>query len=141
MILGSVLKIETKKFPILEGESEEIVNDNMYGKALCQYLHSQLPKVGIAVPNYLPEDWGWWLEVEDAGFKMGLCIYSHPEVEGDPEQYCIMPSIHSEKIWVWSKFRKVDVSQNVLKIINVLENIFLADSEIIHVTRHDDFPY
>jgi hypothetical protein len=47
MIPRSCVAIETNKFPILEGEDDEIVNENMYGKALCKYLENNLPKTGI----------------------------------------------------------------------------------------------
>ena len=47
MIPQSCLLIETKKFPVLKGEQEEIVNEGMYGKALCTYLQAKLPLVGI----------------------------------------------------------------------------------------------
>jgi len=36
MIPKTCLLIKTKKFPILTGEDEEIVNERMYEKALCQ---------------------------------------------------------------------------------------------------------
>src|SRR5688572_12772112 len=117
MIPNSWLKIETRKFPILEGEKEELINDDMYGKALCQYLAAKLPAAGIDVPSFCNEDWGWWLEVKRGPFKMGLCIYSEPEVETDPERYAIGPSIKEPKKWSWSKFGNEDVSQEVLAII------------------------
>jgi hypothetical protein len=140
MIPNSWLKIETRKFPILEGEKEEITNDNMYGKALCQYLAAKLPSAGIDVPGYCNEDWGWWLEVKRGPFKMGLCIYSEPEVETNPERYAIGPSITEPKKWSWSKLGNEDVSQEVLAIIDTMETIFRNDPEVQSVTRHDDFP-
>jgi len=141
MIQNSCLKIETKKFPILQGEEEEIVNDNMYGKALCQYLKSNLSNTNIKVQDYFAEDWGWLLDVKVKDFEMGLCIYSDPDATGNPEKYGIMPSIHSDKVWSWSKFKKIDVSRDVLGIIEVIEKIFLNDKEISSVTKHDDFPF
>ena len=141
MIQNSCLKIETKKFPILQGEEEEIVNDNMYGKALCQYLESNLSNTSIEVKGYFAEDWGWLIDVKVKNFTMGLCVYSDPDANGDPEKYGIMPSIHSEKVWSWSKFKKVDVSKNVLEIIEVIESIFSNDKEISSVTKHNDFPF
>jgi len=141
MIPRSCVAIETKKFPILPGEDEEIVNENMYGKALCKYLEHNLPKSGISVPLFCAEDWGWWLEVEDNGFKMALCIYSDPSAKQDPERYAILPSIKSEKKWSWSKFGNIDVSKNVLKVMDTLEQLFKKDKEIKTVTRHDDFPF
>ena len=56
MIPNSCIKIETTKFPILEGEKDEIVNENMYGKAVCNYLEKELPKENIEVPFYCNED-------------------------------------------------------------------------------------
>jgi hypothetical protein len=141
MIPRSCVAIETNKFPILEGEDDEIVNENMYGKALCKYLENILPKTGIKVLTYFPEDWGWWLEVEDNDFNMALCIYSDPEAKHDPERYAILPSILKEKKWSWSQFKYIDLSKNVLKIMDALEKVFKEDAEIRAVTRHDDFPY
>ncbi|MGH1543809.1 MAG: hypothetical protein ACRBHB_25645 [Arenicella sp.] len=141
MIAQSVIQFESHKFPILAGEDEEIVNENMYGKALCQYLESHLPDNGVEVPFYCAEDWGWWLEVIDEGFNMGLCIYSDPDATGNPEKYAIMPSIHNGKKWSWSKFRKIDVSSDVLKIMTTLDSIFSKDNGINKVTRHDDYPF
>jgi hypothetical protein len=141
MIPRSCIAIETSKFPIQKGEGEEIVNENMYGRALCEYLEERLPKAGVEVPMFCAEDWGWWLEVKDGDFTMGLCIYSDPDATGDPERYAILPSIMSEKKWVWLKMRSVDVSANVLKVMDTLEDIFKRDGEIRAVTRHDDFPF
>jgi len=141
MIPRSCIAIETKKFPILEEEDDEIVNEKMYGKALCKYLEHNLPKAGIKVPFFCPEDWGWWLEVEDNEFKMALCIYSDPDAKDDPEKYAILPSIKSENKWSWSKVRSIDVSKNVLKVMDTLERVFKEDNEIKSITRHDDFPF
>ena len=141
MIPRSCVAIETKKFPILEGEDDEIINERMYGKALCKYLEHNLPKTDIKVPFFCAEDWGWWLEVEQNNFKMALCIYSDPDAQRDPEKYAILPSITSEKKWSWFKFKNIDVSKNVLNVIDVLEKLFKEDNEIKSVTRHDDFPF
>jgi len=140
MIPQSCVLIETKKFPILDGERDEIINENMYGKSLCIYLEKNLPKAGIRVPYFCAEDWGWWLEVECNGFEMGLCIYSDPDAKVDPEKYAIIPSIQSNTKWSWSKFRKIDISKNVLNIVNGLESVFSKDNEVFSISRHDTFP-
>lgn len=131
----------TNKFPILEGEDEEITNENMYGKALCLYLENNLPKVGFEVPFYCNEDWGWWLEIKNENFGMALCIYSDPEAEGNPESYAVLPSITSEKIWSWRKFKKISVKDDVLAITNKLVELFENDNEISSISRHNEFPY
>lgn len=141
MIPLSCLLIATKKFPVLEGEKDEIVNPGMYGKALCQYLQTELPKAGVNVPFYCNEDWGWWLEVERNGFEMALCIYSDPGANAHPERYALLPSIEAAKKWSWSRFKFIDLAQSVLGVVSVVEAVFKNDRDIQTVTRHDDFPF
>lgn len=141
MIPKSCLLIETKKFPILPGEDAELTNERMYGKALCTYLQSALPGAGINVPSFNNEDWGWWVDLEHGAFKMGLCVYSDPSAEGNPERYALLPSIHQAKKWSWSKLRSVDVSKDVLGLIDTIERVLKADKEIPVVTRHNDYPF
>jgi hypothetical protein len=141
MIPNTCVAIETVKFPILEGEEDELVNQGMYGKALCLYLETKLPLVGIEVPFFCCEDWGWWIEVKDDEFSMGLCIYSDPGAENNPERYAIISSITKETKWSWSKFKKRDVSREVLKIMNAVEDVLKEDEEIGKVSRHDDYPF
>jgi hypothetical protein len=141
MIPNTCVAIETKIFPLLEGEEDELVNEGMYGKALCKYLNNKLPLAGIEVPFFCCEDWGWWIEVKDNEFKMGLCVYSDPDAEKDPEKYAIISSITNGKKWSWSKFKKIDMTEKVLKIMDTVDKIFREDHEITSVTRHDDYPF
>jgi hypothetical protein len=141
VIPQSCLLIETKKFPRLAGEDQELANEGMYGKALCQYLQEELPRSGIDVPSFCNEDWGWWVAVERDGFKMGLCVYSDPAATGDPERYAVLPSIHQAKKWSWGRLRAVDVSQDVLGVMQTVEMVMKRDKDIHAVTRHDDYPF
>jgi len=63
MISKTCIEIHTDKFPILSEEEDEVVNEGMYGKALCKYLDNELPLVGVEVVRFQSEDWGWWIEV------------------------------------------------------------------------------
>ncbi len=141
MIPHSCLVIETKKFPMLEGEEELLVNEGMVGQALCTYLQAQLPLGGIDVPFFCNEDWGWWLQTERNGFRMGLCIYSDPDAAPDPERYALMPSIQAPRRWSWSRFRWIHHTQDVMATIGALEQVFINDADIHAVTRHDDHPF
>ena len=52
-----------------------------------------------------------------------------------------MPSIREASRWSWSKFRRLDVSRDVLEIIDALVKVFKNDREILTVTKHDDYPF
>lgn len=143
LIPQSCLLIETDKFPVLDGEEDEIGNDGMYGKALCEYLEAELPRVGINVPSFCSEDWGWWLEVEHNGFKMELLIFCDLDVDWNPKRYALLPSIGvaKKKKWPWSRSQSVDMSQDVLALVGLVETVFKNDSQIRAVTRHDACPF
>ena len=142
MIANSCIKIETSKFPAVHGEDEEIYNENMYGKALCQYLDKKFSEVGITSSGFWNEDWGWMQEVNNDEFSMYLCIYSSEfDASGDPNSYIIMPSEQNGEKWLWSKFRKVNISNDVLAIMDKISEIFKNGHEITNVSRHDDWPY
>lgn len=141
MIPATCIEIHTGKFPILDGEEQELVNEGMYGKALCQYLERELPGSGLAVTRYLCEDWGWWIEVREGEFVLGLQIYADCEADENPERYAIMSSVSEEKKWSWKKFRAEDMTDRVTRIMDRLERLLSADPEIRLVRRHDDFPF
>ena len=141
MIHNTCIEIHTRKFPILEGENEELINEGMYGKALCQYIERELPKKGLQVPMYICEEWGWWIEVKHNDFVLGLQIYSDSEPDEDPEKYAVMSSISKNKKWSWRKFRNEDLTQQVTNIMDQLDAVFTEDPEIDFVKRHDDFPF
>jgi len=141
MISGTCIEIRTKKFPVLEGEEDEIVNEGTYGKALCQYLEKKLPGAGLTVPFFTAEDWGWWIEVKDGEFVLGLQIYANVEEGQNPESYAIMSSVSKERIWSWKKLRKIDMAHNVVEIMDKIEHILMQDAEIKLVGRTDEFPF
>lgn len=141
MIPDTCIEIHTSKFPILDGEDDELVNEGMYGKALCQYLERELPKVGIETPMHCCEDWGWWLEVRFDTLTMGLQIYSDPASEGSPTKYAILPSITSDTQWSWRKFSRIAVGDRVTEVMNRVADVFSNDQEIRGVKRHNDFPF
>ena len=62
----SCLLIESRRFPILEGEKRELVNEGMFLQALCTHLQERLPSAGFQVPFFCNEDWGSWLQTERA---------------------------------------------------------------------------
>lgn len=141
MISGTCIEVRTMKFPILEGEDAEIVNEGMYGKALCLYLERELPKSGLGVTSFTAEDWGWWIEVKRNDFILGLQIYSDTEAGQNPEAYAVMSSVTKGRKWSWKKFRKIDITDDVVEIMNTVERVLSGDPEIELAKRHDDFPF
>ena len=61
------IQIEAPHLCVVEGESDELCNDGIYGKALCEYLQSRLAAIGYDVPWIVCEDWGWYVPLRLMG--------------------------------------------------------------------------
>jgi hypothetical protein len=156
--MDKFIHIRSTKFPILPGEKEELVNDGMYGKALAKYLQEKLKKrgkYGKALAKYLQEklkkrgynapffcceDWGWWLELKDAPFTFGVCIYYWPESDRPHDLFCA-DGVTSRRRWSWSKFRMIDTTPWVTKLHEDLVSIFGSDPEIELVSTSLNSPF
>jgi len=138
--MNKFIHVRSKKFPILPGEQEELVNDGMYGKALAQYLQEKLQNRGYDAPFVCCEDWGWWVELTNAPFTFGVCIYCWPE-GGELLDFFCTHGATSRKKWSWRKFRFFDTSPWVEKLHGDLVAILQGDPEVQVVSTCLDSPF
>lgn len=138
--MGKFVHIKSSKFPVLPGEDDEIVNEGMYGKALAQYVQTELTKRGYAVSFVCAEDWGWWVELNFGPIRSGVCIYALPDLK-PPTEYVCTDGFTGDRKWSWSKFRFIDTMPLAAKLNDDLVSMFRDDEEIEIVTITEDFPF
>jgi hypothetical protein len=137
--MARFIHIRSSRFTILPGEKEELVNDGMFGKALAGFLQSKLRERGYDAPFVCCEDWGWWVELRNAPFVFGVCIYSGAEEDGPVDFACTDGAIGPRK-WSWRKLRFIDTSPWVDQVHDDLMAIFRAEVDVEIVGVSDDFP-
>lgn len=138
--MDKFIHIQSAKFPILPGEKEELVNEGMYGKALARYLQEKLKGRGYDAPFFCCEDWGWWVELQNAPFTFGVCIYCGPETDGPLDLFCTGGATARKK-WSWRKFHFVDTTPWVAKLHDDLVFIFQSDPDIEVISTSLDDPF
>jgi hypothetical protein len=138
--MDKFIHIRSAKFPILPGEKEELVNEGMYGKALAEYLQAKLKDRGYDAPFICCEDWGWWVELKNAPFPFGVCIYCGAETNGLLDLFCTDGAIGPRK-WIWRKFRFVETAPWTKKLHEDLVSIFRADTEVQVISINLDSPF
>jgi hypothetical protein len=138
--MNKFIHIRSPKFPILPEETEEMVNDGMYGKALALYLQERLKARGYDAPFICCEDWGWWVEVEGVPFAFGVCIYCGPRVEGVLDLFCT-DGATARRQWSWRKFRVVDTTSWAARLHEDLVSIFSTDQDVELVNTSLDSPF
>ncbi|RZV44431.1 MAG: hypothetical protein EX271_01725 [Acidimicrobiales bacterium] len=132
------IQIVSDKFPKQPGEDDEIINEGMYGQALCLYLEAEMAKLGYEAAG-CAEDWGWWVGINKDNFKSGLGIYCTSEPPAlKTYAVCVLEQGFSK--WSWTKFRKVSRKDEILKLRADLLSVFENDPEIT-VKRISDDPW
>ena len=116
------------------------MNEGMYGKALAQYLQGKLKERGYNAPFFCCEDWGWWVELKNAPFVFGVCIYCGPEEKKPLDLFCTDGATSAKK-WSWRKFNFIDTTPWVVKLHEDLVLIFQADPEVQVVSTSLDSPF
>ncbi len=120
------INILTNEFGPLPGEDDEIVNPGNYGKALAMFLREKLEFQGYVFSFLVAEDFGWWLEVKNSPFHLGIIVVRNPVVESETEYICQLSS-DGGRGWSWKKLWFVDRS-------DFLSNLWRA---IIHVLKSE----
>ncbi|QJE97629.1 hypothetical protein [Luteolibacter luteus] len=133
------IHIRSSKFPAMPGEEEELVNEGLYGKAISIYLNEGLAAKGYQMPGYVCEDWGWWVGVKQGDFSSGVCVYSIRQ-DKDVQEYCACLQDAPGRRWSWTKFRRIDFTEDVTKLDADLREIFTKDPEIEVVGFPKDLP-
>lgn len=139
--MDAFIHIRSNKFPLLEGEEQEMVNEGMVGKALGQYLATKLAELGYACSEPWCEDWGWALSASCHGVSTMICIYSDP-TQHNPVNYACTAA-GPERSWSWRRFRHVNTeppetwySQFHDRLLSVFRND--PEVEVLRVSR--EFP-
>ena len=133
------IHIKSRKFPVLPGEDEELVNEGTYGKALALHLEARLQERAYDVCFVCCEDWGWWVEVSGQPFTLGVCVYGSPDL-AQGEELCVSVSEKPRRKWSWSKFGYIDTAPRVNALFADLCRIFTEDGEVQVLGYPEAFP-
>lgn len=133
------LHIRSNRFPILDGEEDEVVNPGTFGKSFALYLQGELIRIGYCCPFIVCEDWGWWVSVKLSEVTVGLACYREHDLNEQCGFACSL-SPESNRAWSWKRFWFVDISDQMKKLASDLRSIFEGDPEVEFLSLADEFP-
>jgi hypothetical protein len=139
--MDEFIHIRSDKFPVLDGEDQELVNEGMYGKAFGNYLCLQLKGLGYECSDPFCEDWGWAMFASSNDVSAMLCIYSDPN-QRDPKDFAITAG-GSKRKWSWRSFRYVNTAPDkewYAQFQEALVSVLQEDPEIEVIGLTKEFP-
>ena len=118
------VEFRSSKFPPYEGEEDEI-NPGLWGKRLAEYFVENLAEKGIETGDMVPEDWGWYVPVRNERFRLALCC-GHQD--GDDDEFLCFTDPATPVVRKF--FRKIDVTPQLTRLIEAVQEILSADPDI-----------
>jgi hypothetical protein len=125
------VEFRSSKFPPYEGE-EEMINPGLWGKRLAEYLVQRLAERQIKTTEIIAEDWGWYIPVENEGFRLAICC-GHQN--GDDDQFLCFTDPSSPI--VKKLFKKIDATEQLTRLTEALQQILSSDPDIRDVVWTD----
>jgi hypothetical protein len=122
------VEFRSTKFPPYDGEEDQI-NPGLWGKRLAEYWISKLAPHGISTDGLIAEDWGWYIPIENEGFRLGLCC-GHQSGADDQFLCFTEPSIP-----IVRKFfsRDIDATAQLTQLTGAMQKVLSTDPEIREV--------
>src|SRR6266446_2094054 len=99
----------------MKGEPETI-NPGLWGKRLAEYLVKKLAERGIETEKIGAEDWGWYVPVRNAGFRLALCC-GHQY--GDDDQFLCFTDPSTPVVRKFLK--KIDATPQLTRLTDALQ--------------------
>jgi hypothetical protein len=125
--LKTQVEFRSRKFPPYEGE-EELINPGLWGKRLAEYLVLKLSDRGIKTHEIIAEDWGWYIPLQNEGFRLAVCC-GHQN--GDDDEYLCFTDPSTPVVKKF--FRKIDATSQLTRLTEALQQILSSDPEITNV--------
>jgi hypothetical protein len=118
--LRTHLEFRSNAFPAEPGEEEQ-VNPGRWGRALADYLRSELNSRNLPGGEPYAEDWGWAVPIDNEQFPLWVGCGNYEEY--DDGFLCF---IEPRKPTIRRLFRKIHTAQRVAELASALESALRA---------------
>jgi hypothetical protein len=123
-IMKTQVEFRSSRFPPYEGEEEQI-NPGLWGKRLAEYWVQKLSERGIKTEGIIAEDWGWYVPVQNEGFRLAICC-GHQN--GDDDEFLCFTDPDTPVV---KKFlKKIDATVQLSRLTEAMQQILASDPEI-----------
>ena len=118
------VEFRSAKFPPYESEEEQI-NPGLWGKRLAEFLVIKLSEKGIKTEDIIAEDWGWYIPIQNDGFRLAICC-GHQD--GDNDEFVCFTDPGTPV--VKKLFKKIDATAQLTELTEAMQQIFSSDPDI-----------
>ncbi len=129
--MDQIITFQSARFRPTPGElnpqSDEHINDGIFGKELSDFLVAELDKIGVNVTFRCAEDWGWYHEIKhDEPYRLGFGCQNY---EGEDHLIQFIPKSPSVRRW----FKKYHALPKIVLLKDQIMNILNTADDIDNI--------
>ncbi len=136
MLTTGEYRFTSSLFQIEAGEESE-TNPQCFGKALAQWMLSQLKTNGLSITEEIvAEDWGWLVMVSRKPFQfwVGCVSQKDDDYKSIPNAWCVV--VGTEPSLIQSIFKAQEIQDTLADLNSRVEEILQSSTEIFDLHFH-----
>src|SRR6266704_5104557 len=118
------VEFRSNRFPAFEGE-EEMINPDLWGKLLADFLREGLLSRGYEIPEPIREDWGWMLRVLNQHLSTWIGCGHYQEYHDG-----FLCFIEPRKPYVWKGFRRIRTVETINALRVAMDEVLVEPAGI-----------
>jgi len=118
------VEFRSDMFPALEGE-EELINPDLWGKRLADFLRAGLKREGIATEEPIAEDWGWVVPVVNTDFRLWVGCGRYQQYQDG-----FLLFIEPHKPFVTRLFRRIRTEDRIAEVQSAIDKMLSKEPGI-----------
>lgn len=102
-----------------------MINPDLWGKLLADFLREGLLSRGYEIPEAIPEDWGWLLRILNQPFSMWIGCGHYQEY---PDGFLCF--IEPRKPHVWKGLRRFRTTETIVALKLAMDEVLIESAGI-----------
>jgi hypothetical protein len=118
------VEFRSDRFPPVDGE-EQLINPNLWGKRLADFLREGLRSEGFETNKPIPEDWGWIVPVINKLFPLWIGCGHYAEYQ---DGFLCFIEPHTPVVWKFLK--RVDTRDRIEALRQAMDKVLSEEAGI-----------
>jgi hypothetical protein len=120
------VEFRSDRFPPLDGDGEEkLINPDLWGKRLADFLREGLRKRGFETKEPIAEDWGWIVPVVNESFRLWIGCGRYQKYNDG-----FLCFIKPHKPFVWRLLKRLDTRERVNALREAMDKVLAGEERV-----------
>src|SRR5690349_13462230 len=122
--MKTFVEFRSDRFAPLD-EEEQLINPDLWGKRLADFLRQGLREQGFETKEPIPEDWGWVVPVVNRSFRLWIGCGRYQQYENG-----FVCFIEPHKALVWRFLKRLDTRERINALREAMDRVLVEENGV-----------